>query len=172
MRPTALFQFVTLSWADITRQVAEEYYWAWPFFSTFVILTSFILFSLVVAVVCDAVMQSEQSDTIGEKELKVRLRLLRKHVRKLTARQKKLVQLAVKCCSIAGIENISFANGHSGQTIARRTSSYDMSFCSSAGSLHTEQWQGAYVDASNVSGHDDLGLVSNFELTIPRKSRS
>lgn len=175
----ALFQFVTLSWADITRQVAEEHeglsirpaVWARPFFSVFVILTSFILFSLVVAVVCDAVMQSEKSDTIGEKELKVRLRSLRRQVRNLTSRQRKLIQLAIKSCAAAGIKRLSFENRHFGQTIARRTSSYDASACSSVGSMYNEQWQGAYVDASNTSCDDDQPSVSNFELIIPRKSR-
>jgi hypothetical protein len=126
---TALFQFMTLSWADVTRQVASEYYWAWPLFTTFVYVTSFILFSLIVAVVCDAVMQGERGDMIGDKELRVRLKLLRRNIRKLTERQEKLKILAVKSCSLVGIERVSFVD-----TLRKNSSpKRDASACSLGG---------------------------------------
>jgi hypothetical protein len=164
---TALFQFMTLSWADVTRQVASEYYWAWPLFTTFVYVTSFILFSLIVAVVCDAVMQGERGDMIGDKELRVRLKLLRRNIRKLTERQEKLKILAVKSCSLVGTERVSFVDTLRKSSSPKR----DASACSSAGSLRNEQWFGAFVDASESKGQGDPSFVSNLELTIQRKAR-
>jgi len=48
-----LFQMMTLEWADIVRQVMSKYKWAWAVFGTFLVMTSFILYSLIIAVVCD-----------------------------------------------------------------------------------------------------------------------
>jgi Ion transport protein len=168
---TALFQFMTLSWADVTRQVAVKHVWAWSLITTFVFVTSFILFSLVVAVVCDAVMQGERGDMIGEKELRVRIRLLRRNIRKLTERQDKLKRLAVKTCSHVGIDSVSFVGMSTNNRTPKRVSSCDASACSTAGSLRNEQWFGAFVDASDGSGYGDPANVSTLELTIQRKTR-
>ena len=56
-----LFQFVTLDgWGEIAREVKEDYEWANAVFLSFLTISSFILYSLVVAVVCDAVAVVEQ----------------------------------------------------------------------------------------------------------------
>ena len=58
-----LFQFVTLEgWGDISREVMALYPWAVAVFLSFLCVSSFILYSLVVAVVCDAVAVVEHPD--------------------------------------------------------------------------------------------------------------
>jgi hypothetical protein len=158
---------VTLSWAEITRQVARKHYWAWPLITTFVTVTSFILYSLLVGVVCDAVMQDERAHSVGEKEMRIRLQSLRSSFCKLTDRQEKMTRLAMKSCSLVGLEKISFADTR----IPTSDQSFDASSCCSRDSLHLEQWRGAFFDASDTSGNSDLAPVSNLELNILRKSR-
>lgn len=46
---------MTLQWADVTRQVMEQLPWAWAPIIAFIAITGFIVFNLIVAVVCDAV---------------------------------------------------------------------------------------------------------------------
>lgn len=87
-----LFEMMTLTWSDIVRQVMVEYYWAWCIFSSFLVLTSFILYSLIVAVVCDAVSESEHHDdmanALDEKtETRLRLRDLQAQVDKMAVNQ-------------------------------------------------------------------------------------
>jgi hypothetical protein len=87
-----LFQMMTLEWADIVRQIMEKYYWAWFVFSTFLVMTSFILYSLVIAVVCDAVKVTEHHDEVADaleekKETHVRLRDLYMKVDEMAANQ-------------------------------------------------------------------------------------
>lgn len=57
---------------DIARQVMAVHFWASSVFGTFLVITSFILYSLVIAVVCDAVAVTEHQDdeeqSLAEKE--------------------------------------------------------------------------------------------------------
>lgn len=46
---------MTLEWADVARDVMEQRSWAWAPFTAFISLSGFIVFNLIVAVVCDAV---------------------------------------------------------------------------------------------------------------------
>ena len=57
-----LLEMMTLEWADIAREVMDHCSWAWAVFVPFLVITSFILFSLVVAVVCDAVTVTEKEE--------------------------------------------------------------------------------------------------------------
>lgn len=50
-----LFQMITLDWAKIARQVMDVYPHSFFVFVTYLSFTSFILFSLIIGVVCDAV---------------------------------------------------------------------------------------------------------------------
>ena len=50
-----LFQMITLDWANIARQVMAVYPLSFFVFVTYLSFTSFILFSLIIGVVCDAV---------------------------------------------------------------------------------------------------------------------
>ncbi|CAB9515566.1 Sodium channel voltage-gated type [Seminavis robusta] len=60
-----LFAMVTLDWARVTRAVMQVYPWASYLFSTYVTFSSFILYNLIIAVVCDAVkMVQDQQDIL------------------------------------------------------------------------------------------------------------
>ena len=48
-------ELMTLEWADIAREVMAQMPWAWLPISTFIAITGFIVFNLIVAVICDAV---------------------------------------------------------------------------------------------------------------------
>ena len=51
-----LFQMMTLdNWASICREVTKVYKWAWLPFTTFVIISGFIVVNLIIAVICDAI---------------------------------------------------------------------------------------------------------------------
>jgi p-aminobenzoyl-glutamate transporter AbgT len=53
-----LFQFMTLdSWHGVVRQVQEVKPWSWLCFYSFAILTAFVVLNLIVAVVCEAVVE-------------------------------------------------------------------------------------------------------------------
>lgn len=61
-------EMMTLEWGEIAREVMEssseeyeEYTWAWLPFSAFIMITGFIVFNLIVAVVCDAVAITEKT---------------------------------------------------------------------------------------------------------------
>jgi Ion transport protein len=98
-----LLQFVTLEWADIVRQVVSKYYWAWIVFITFLTLTSIILYSLIVAVVCDAVSQTEHAnDEPKEKDLNdasalEQIQQLQQRVAQLTYQQEHLSKALKQC---------------------------------------------------------------------------
>jgi len=58
-----LFQMMTLdSWSYITKQVQAVYPWAWIIFTTFVLISSFIIINLVIAVICDAVSEVHREE--------------------------------------------------------------------------------------------------------------
>mmetsp|Transcript_29228 Transcript_29228/g.40897 ORF Transcript_29228/g.40897 Transcript_29228/m.40897 type:complete len:268 (-) Transcript_29228:105-908(-) len=55
-----LFQIMTMEdWASVARQVMAVYSWAWMVFVTYLLITAFIVYNLVIAVVCDAVADVE-----------------------------------------------------------------------------------------------------------------
>jgi Ion transport protein len=53
-------QLMTLEWADLSREIMSEKTWAWAPLLSFIMITGFIVFNLIVAVVCDAVAVTEQ----------------------------------------------------------------------------------------------------------------
>jgi hypothetical protein len=60
---TSLFtcmQMMTLEWGDVAREVMIHEPWAWAPFTSFIAITGFIVFNLIVAVVCDAVALTEK----------------------------------------------------------------------------------------------------------------
>lgn len=61
-----LFQMITLDWAKIVREIMEVYPLSWAVFSTYLSFTSFVLFSLVIGVVCDAVSAIEHDANLVE----------------------------------------------------------------------------------------------------------
>lgn len=50
-----LFVMMTLDWTNVSRQVMDVYPLSWMIFVSFVMISSFIVYNLVVAVVCDSV---------------------------------------------------------------------------------------------------------------------
>ncbi|MFC5068004.1 ion transporter [Flaviflagellibacter deserti] len=63
-----LFQILTLEgWADIMRDVAEQHRFAWLFFVPFVLIATFAVLNLVVAVIVDS-MQSGVRAAVAEEE--------------------------------------------------------------------------------------------------------
>eukprot|EP00934_Nitzschia_sp_Nitz4_P004317 Nitzschia sp. Nitz4//scaffold89_size161592//143487//145076//NITZ4_002400-RA/size161592-processed-gene-0.24-mRNA-1//1//CDS//3329559682//4307//frame0 len=54
-------EMMTLEWGDIAREVIAEEPLAWAPFSAFILITGFIVFNLIVAVVCDAVAITEKT---------------------------------------------------------------------------------------------------------------
>mmetsp|Transcript_14128 Transcript_14128/g.39042 ORF Transcript_14128/g.39042 Transcript_14128/m.39042 type:complete len:436 (-) Transcript_14128:2356-3663(-) len=93
-----LLELSTMEWANIVRQVEEVHgWWAAAIFTSFLVLTGFILYSLIIAIICDAVADNEHKDEIEEKrkeETESRLRLsdMRSRVQELTMKQKEAMQ--------------------------------------------------------------------------------
>jgi hypothetical protein len=54
-------EMMTLEWGETSREVMDVYSWAWAPFLSFIALTGFIVFNLIVAVVCDAVAVTEKT---------------------------------------------------------------------------------------------------------------
>mmetsp|Transcript_28579 Transcript_28579/g.43933 ORF Transcript_28579/g.43933 Transcript_28579/m.43933 type:complete len:420 (-) Transcript_28579:66-1325(-) len=57
-----LLQVVTLDWVAVARPCMDIYWWAWLPFVAFVNMTSFIVYNLFIAVVCDAVKAAESEN--------------------------------------------------------------------------------------------------------------
>mmetsp|Transcript_28203 Transcript_28203/g.46713 ORF Transcript_28203/g.46713 Transcript_28203/m.46713 type:complete len:369 (+) Transcript_28203:345-1451(+) len=64
----SLLVMMTLDWANISRQVMKVYSWSWMIFVSFVLITSFIAYNLIIAVVCDSVSIIEQQEEEEEEE--------------------------------------------------------------------------------------------------------
>ena len=54
-------EMMTLEWGEIAREVMEHENYAWAPFLCFILITGFIVFNLIVAVVCDAVAVTEKT---------------------------------------------------------------------------------------------------------------
>ena len=54
-----LFQFMTMDWSVVARQTKEKYIWAWTIFIPFILVSAFIVYNLIVAVICDTVLVVE-----------------------------------------------------------------------------------------------------------------
>mmetsp|Transcript_8824 Transcript_8824/g.19794 ORF Transcript_8824/g.19794 Transcript_8824/m.19794 type:complete len:355 (+) Transcript_8824:255-1319(+) len=59
-----LFVMMTMEWADVARECMAEIWWAWAPFVAFIMITGFIVFNLIIAVVCDAVAVIENKDDL------------------------------------------------------------------------------------------------------------
>jgi len=148
-----LFQMVTLDWASIARQVAAQKYYAWFIFTIFLVITSFILYSLVVAVVCDSVYvieraeeeKREEHDAVEEtKSAKVQVRQLQKRVAKLTKNQETLLLLLQDC--VRQLEDTRSGGQHDDDERLSPASSAQ----SSPGKPSREHWTGSLVAAASL----------------------
>lgn len=59
-----LFVMMTMEWADIARECMDQLWWAWAPFVIFIMITGFIVFNLIIAVVCDAVAVIENKEDL------------------------------------------------------------------------------------------------------------
>lgn len=59
-----LFVMMTMEWADVARECMAQIWWAWVPFVTFIMITGFIVFNLIIAVVCDAVAVIENKEDL------------------------------------------------------------------------------------------------------------
>lgn len=85
-----LFQMLTLEgWGNIAREVGTEYPWAWTVFCSYLILTSPILFSMIIGYMTDAV---KGSGYVTKRELDRRIRHLHRQVQSLHAQQHMLLE--------------------------------------------------------------------------------
>mmetsp|Transcript_8846 Transcript_8846/g.21480 ORF Transcript_8846/g.21480 Transcript_8846/m.21480 type:complete len:394 (-) Transcript_8846:208-1389(-) len=60
-----LFVMMTMEWADVARECMDQIWWAWAPFVAFIMITGFIVFNLIIAVVCDAVAVIENKEDLG-----------------------------------------------------------------------------------------------------------
>jgi len=59
-----LFVMMTMEWAGVARACMVYHWWAWIPFVAFIMITGFIVFNLIIAVVCDAVAVIENKDDL------------------------------------------------------------------------------------------------------------
>lgn len=58
-----LFQFMTLDgWSDITKEILIAYPWAWLPIFTFILMSSFVVINLFIAVICDSVAEVQRRE--------------------------------------------------------------------------------------------------------------
>eukprot|EP00551_Chaetoceros_affinis_P016575 CAMPEP_0203705600 /NCGR_PEP_ID=MMETSP0091-20130426/50393_1 /ASSEMBLY_ACC=CAM_ASM_001089 /TAXON_ID=426623 /ORGANISM="Chaetoceros affinis, Strain CCMP159" /LENGTH=249 /DNA_ID=CAMNT_0050581065 /DNA_START=95 /DNA_END=844 /DNA_ORIENTATION=- len=58
-----LFQFMTLdSWSGVTKEIMVEYPWAWLPICAFIVVSSFVVINLFIAVICDSVAEVQRRD--------------------------------------------------------------------------------------------------------------
>jgi hypothetical protein len=89
-----LFQMVTLDWASVAWQVTEVYYYAWYIFISFIVITGLILYSLVVAVVCDAVaMQGDEEEKNEFRKMTIRIQELQQRVHEMSKQQEAFLKI-------------------------------------------------------------------------------
>jgi hypothetical protein len=62
-----MFQMVTLEWTDIMRECMVQVWWAWIPFVSYIVITGFIVFNLIVAVVCEAVSDLSKASDQGRR---------------------------------------------------------------------------------------------------------
>lgn len=59
-----LFEMMTMSWARLARECMDQIWWAWLPFVTFIMITGFMVFNLIIAIVCDAVSALEHKEDL------------------------------------------------------------------------------------------------------------
>ena len=79
-----LFQIMTLEgWADIAREIQKTHPYAWTFFIVYILISTFAVLNLIIAVIVDAMQKSEES---LEHELQASIAALGKKIDQLAAR--------------------------------------------------------------------------------------
>ena len=96
-----LLQMVTLDWAKPVRAAQEMHGWSGILFSVFLVQTSFILYSLVIAIICDSVkvaehLEEHEVELKEERDSRVRLAQMRSQVQELTRKQRVAMESVLK----------------------------------------------------------------------------
>lgn len=108
-----LFVMMTLDWTNVSRQVMKVYPSSWAVFVSFVMISSFMVYNLVIAVVCDSVaiieasnkednmetLQNEEMENLGH------VRELTKRVDLLAAQQTVVLEALLTTLKQAGVES-------------------------------------------------------------------
>ena len=94
-----LFQMMTLDWSDITRELSKEVPWAKIPIMIFVLVSGFIVYNLIVAVLCDAIVdlngsreeEGDQQKLISDNhKLQLKIRDMEKRLKKASQTQTNL----------------------------------------------------------------------------------
>lgn len=148
--------FSTLeNWADIVRQVGAQSYVAWPVFSTFVVITAFILYSLIIAVVCDAVASdNEDEDKMSDSEVRAMIQENYRKIELLTREQIQIQSLCQTCKMYA-----EKRNQMSMRPLVRRRSW--LSFLFKTVSKQSLMSDGGQISRRSMPRYDDDSVSSN-----------
>lgn len=106
----SLFEMMTMEWADVTRELMTYHSWAWAPSVTFVLLSGFVVFNLIIAVVCDAVAftdteATEEEDKSIEDELsqaQIRVKILTAQVNDMQDNQRRLLDMLEQLADAVG----------------------------------------------------------------------
>jgi hypothetical protein len=124
-------EMMTLTWADIAREVIEYHTWAWAPFVFFIAISGFIVYNLIVAVVVEAVAVTEQTvraldgmetNTPSAKleEAEERMDLLRQHLEGMMQTQKQIqFMLDVMTSELVNLETKQMNVGESEKFLLR-----------------------------------------------------
>ena len=148
-----LFQMTTLeNWAIIVREIEHEYFWVWLLFAPFIVLTSFMLFSIMIAVICDTV--AHDDDNMSDGCALKAVDRLGGLVESLTHKQLELLRV-VSCCerSIPRSASITSTSGSLSSVVSQRWSGRAGKTVISVGSrsLAEEQQEDEISSCSNNS---------------------
>lgn len=90
------------NWSDIVRQVGAHSHEAWPIFTIFVVITAFMLYSLIIAVICDAVASdNEDEEKLSDGEAREMIQNYYRKIELLTREQIQLQSLCQTCIMYA-----------------------------------------------------------------------
>jgi Ion transport protein len=95
------------NWADIVREVDLESRVAWPVFVVFVVITSFILYSLVIAVICGAVanVSDDDEEKLSDAEAQELILQYHRKIELLKLEQRQFQSLCQACIMCAEKRN-------------------------------------------------------------------
>lgn len=107
-----LFVMMTLDWTNVSRQVMAKYNWSWAVFVSFVMITSFMVYNLVIAVVCDSVAiieamgkEEELENIQTQEQLNLEhVRILTKQVNTLASEQELVLKTLFAALEKAGVD--------------------------------------------------------------------
>ena len=86
------------NWSEIVRQVTDVYYGAWFLFISYLIISAFLLYSLIIGVVCDAVaMDNSSDDGISDSAAMALLQHYAQRIEHLHRNQQQILEFCQTC---------------------------------------------------------------------------